>query len=126
VLFESENDHGLTRALSLRERPLFHPVVGLPVMHLLTAGPSVPNPLELLSDGRFEKLLSEWRNSYEFIVIDTPPVSHCADALAVASLAARVLLVSRSQRTSYKDMREILRRLAPTQSTILGAVLNHF
>jgi receptor protein-tyrosine kinase len=126
ALFESENEYGLTRALSLRERPLFHPVVGLPVMHLLTAGPTAPNPLELLSDGRFEKLLGEWRNNYEFIVIDTPPVSQCADALAVASLAARVLLVSRSQRTSYKDMREMMRRLAPTQSTILGAVLNHF
>jgi Mrp family chromosome partitioning ATPase len=82
--------------------------------------------LELLSDGRFEKLLSEWRNNYEFIVIDTPPVSHCADGLAVASLAARVLIVSRSQHTSYKNTREMLRRLATTQSTILGAVLNHF
>ncbi len=126
VLFESRNEYGLTRALSQSERPLFHPVTAMPVMHLLTAGPFAPNPLELLSDGRFEKLLSEWRNNYEFIVIDTPPVSQCADALAVASLASRVLLVSRSQQTSYKEMRDMLRRLATTQSTILGAVLNHF
>jgi receptor protein-tyrosine kinase len=126
VLFATDNENGLSRSISAGEKPYFHPVVGLPLMHLLTAGPIPPNPLELLSDGRFEKLLSEWRNSYEFIVIDTPPVSVCADGLAVATLAARVLLVSRAQHTSYKTTRDMLRRLETTQSNILGAVLNHF
>jgi protein-tyrosine kinase len=95
-------------------------------MHLLTAGPVPPNPLELLSDGRFEKLVAEWRNNYEFLVLDTPPVSKCADGLAVATLAGRVLVLSRAQHTSYKSTRELMRRLATTQSKILGAVLNHF
>ncbi len=126
VLFATANDNGLSRSISAGEKPYFHPVVGLPLMHLLTAGPIPPNPLELLSDGRFEKLLSEWRNTYEFIVIDTPPVSICADGMAVATLAARVLLVSRAQHTSYKTTRDMLRRLETTQSNILGAVLNHF
>jgi receptor protein-tyrosine kinase len=126
VLFATANDNGLSRSISAGEKPCFHPVVGLPLMHLLTAGPIPPNPLELLSDGRFEKLLSEWRNTYEFIVIDTPPVSICADGMAVATLAARVLLVSRAQHTSYKATRDMLRRLETTQSNILGAVLNHF
>jgi len=126
VLFATSNENGLSRAISAGEKPFFHPVVGLPLMHLLTAGPIPPNPLELLSDGRFEKLLSEWRNTYEFIVLDTPPVSLCADGMAVATLAARVLLVSRAQHTSYKATRDMLRRLETTQSNILGAVLNHF
>jgi receptor protein-tyrosine kinase len=126
VLFATANENGLSRSISAGEKPYFHPVVGLPLMHLLTAGPIPPNPLELLSDGRFEKLLSEWRNTYEFIVIDTPPVSICADGMAVATLAARVLLVSRAQHTSYKTTRDMLRRLETTQSNILGAVLNHF
>jgi protein-tyrosine kinase len=126
VLFDSTNDSGLSRAISVGEKSHFHPVMGLPLMHLLKAGPIPPNPLELLSDGRFEKLLSEWRNSYEFIVIDTPPVSQYADGLAVATLAARVLLVSRAQHTSFKSTRDMLRRLESTQSNILGSVLNHF
>jgi protein-tyrosine kinase len=125
-LFDSSNTHGLSSALTLGERPDFHPVAGSPAMHLLTAGPIPPNPLELLSDGRFEKLLSEWRNNYEFIVMDTPPVSQCADGLAIATLAARALLVSRTQHTSYRTTRDMLRRLETTQSKILGAILNHF
>jgi protein-tyrosine kinase len=34
--------------------------------------------------------------------------------------------LSRSQHTSFRETRELLRRLATTQSQILGAVINHF
>lgn len=125
-LFGSYNDHGLSSAIAMGEKPVFHPVIGLPPMRVLTAGPVPPNPLELLSDGRFERLLSDWRKNYEFIVIDTPPISQCADGLAIATLAACFLLVSRSQHTSFKTTRDALRRLESTQSRLLGAVLNNF
>jgi receptor protein-tyrosine kinase len=126
VLFGSTNEHGLSQAIAHNEKPYYHPVTGLPFMHLLTAGPIPPNPLELLSDGRFSNLLNEWRNSYEFIVLDTPPVAQCADGLAVATMAARALVLSRAQHTTYKSTRALLRRLASTQSRLLGAVINHF
>jgi protein-tyrosine kinase len=125
-LFGATNEHGLSKIISNFEKPIYHPVAGLPQMHLLTAGPAPPNPLELLSDGRFEKLVTEWRNSYEFLIFDTPPVSKTADAIAIATLAGRVLVLSRAQHTSYASTRNMLRRLATTQSRILGAVLNHF
>jgi len=126
VLFGSTNLYGLSQAIALNEKPYFHPVDGLPFMHLLTAGPIPPNPLELLSDGRFSNLITDWRNSYEFIVLDTPPVAQCADGLAVATMAARALVLSRAQHTTYKSTRALLRRLETTQSRLLGAVINHF
>lgn len=126
LLFGATNDYGLSQAISRNEKPQYHPVVGLMQMHLLTAGPIPSNPLELLSDGRFERLLLDWRNNFEFVVLDTPPISQCADGLAIATMAARVLVVSRAQHTSFKATRDMLRRLATTQSKILGAVLNHF
>ena len=126
LLFGSSNAHGLSQAISRNEKPYYNPVVGLPFMHLLTAGPIAPNPLELLSDGRFSNLLTEWRNSYEFIVLDTPPVARYADGLAVATMAARALVLSRAHHTTYESTRALLRRLATTQSRLLGAVINHF
>jgi len=126
VLFGSTNQHGLSQSIAHNEKPYYHPVTGLPFMHLLTAGPIPPNPLELLSDGRFSNLLSDWRNAYEFIVLDTPPVEECADGLAVATVAARALVLSRAQHTSFNSTRALLRRLASTQSRLLGAVINHF
>ena len=126
VLFGSSNQLGLSQSIAHNEKPYYHPVTGLPFMHLLTAGPIPPNPLELLSDGRFSNLLNDWRNAYEFIVLDTPPVEECADGLAVATVAARALVLSRAQHTSFKSTRALLRRLASTQSRLLGAVINHF
>ncbi len=126
ILFGSTNLYGLSQAVDGRDAPYFNPVSGLPYMHLLTAGPVPPNPLELLSDGRFGNLLTTWRNSYEFIVFDTPPVAACADGLAVATVAAHALVLSRAQHTTYKSTRSLMRRLTNTQSRVLGAVINHF
>jgi protein-tyrosine kinase len=126
LLFGSNNEYGLSQAISQNTTPYLHPVKGLPHMFLLTAGIVPSNPLELLSDGRYEKLLTDWRNGYEFVVIDTPPVSMYADALAVATIAGRVLILSRAKMTSYKNTREMMRRLETTRAHVLGGVINHF
>lgn len=126
TLFTAGNARGLSDALTQGDRPYVCPVEGLPQMALLTTGALPPNPLELLSNGRFERLIQEWKKHYEFVVIDTPPVTQCADALAIATLAGRVLLVVRSEYTRYKDTQETLRRLATTRAEILGTAMNHF
>jgi protein-tyrosine kinase len=126
ILFGSTNQNGLTEAISRNQRPWFHPVEGQPQMSLLTSGMTPPNPLELLSDGRFSRMLQDWRKAFEFVVLDTPPVKDFADGLAIATLAGRVIVLSRAQHSSFVETRALLRRLATTQSRILGAVINHF
>lgn len=125
-LFGAENTWGLAQALAYAEAPHFLGVEGIPQLSLLTSGPIAPNPLELVSDGRFERRLSEWRRTFDYVILDTPPVSDYSDGLAIATLAGRVLVVSRAASTAHRDMQEMLRRLASTQAQVLGAVLNHF
>ncbi len=126
VLFGADNAWGLAQFLAFNEAPQPLGVEGLPHLSLLPSGQVPPNPLELLSDGRFERMLSDCRNHYDFAFIDTPAVTQFADGLAIASFAERVLLVSRANATSYSDMKELLRRLASTRSHVLGAVINSF
>jgi protein-tyrosine kinase len=126
ILFSSDNQWGLSQALAQGDAPYLNTVEGLPQLTLLTSGPVPHNPLELLSQSRFERLTSSLGNQYDFIVIDTPAVSQCADALQVASVARHVVAVSRAGVTSFQDMKDMLRRLAMTDSAILGAVLNKF
>jgi protein-tyrosine kinase len=125
-LFNAPNRWGLAQALTSSERPKTFGVEGLPQLSLLTAGAPTPNPLELLSGGRVERLISDWRYNQEFIIIDTPPVTQFADGLALAMMAGRILVVSRAKMTHHNDMKDMLRRLGATQSQILGAVINHF
>jgi protein-tyrosine kinase len=126
LLFGAGHAPGIAQCLTIGKQPQFLRVESLPQLSLLTSGPVPPNPLELLSDGRFERLLSDWRRIFDVVVIDTPAVTHFADGLAIASFAEQVLMLSRANITSHKDMKDTLRRLSSTNARILGAVINHF
>jgi receptor protein-tyrosine kinase len=126
TLFDADNQWGLAQSLAYGEPLPLHSVEGLPHLSLLTSGRAVSTPLELLSDDRFVHLMAHWRNKFDFVVIDTPPLTQYSDALAIATLAGAVLVLSRAERTAQRDMDELLGRLARTQSRILGAVLNRF
>lgn len=125
-LFSADGMVGLSQALVRDQKPNFQGVAGIPTLSLLSAGVLPHNPLELLSDRRFEALVREWQGHYEFVVLDTPPVSQYADGLAVATIVGRVLSLSRAGHTSYRDSRAMMRRLAATRSRVLGAVINYF
>jgi len=125
-LFGAGDASGMAQCLAFGRQPQFLRVENLPQLSLLTAGQLPSNPLELLSDGRFERLISDWRRIFDVLVIDTPAVTQFADGLAIASLAEQVLLLSRANVTTHKDMKDTLRRLTSTNARILGAVINHF
>lgn len=126
LLFGVPHSRGLSQAIEFDEPPLLQPIKGLARLSLLIAGDVPGDPLELLSSRRFDSMIDDWRDSFEFVVIDTAPVGQYSDGLAVASLAGRVLALSRAQHTPFKAMQDMLQRLAATRSQILGAVVNHF
>jgi protein-tyrosine kinase len=126
ALFESDNIVGLAQVLASGGVPPLLGVEKLPHLSVLSSGRSVPNPLELLTNGHFQRQLLDWRKKYSMIIIDTPPISEFADGLAIASLAEQVVIVGRSDSTPHKNMKEMLRRMGATQSRIVGAVINSF
>ncbi len=125
-LFDCENASGLSQALDGDEQPYLRSVEGVPHLGLLASGPVPPNPLEMLSDGRFARCVARWRDRYDMILIDTPPLSRAYDALAAAALAGRVLILTRAKHTLHGATREMLRRLVNTQAQIVGAVVGKF
>ena len=93
-------------------------------LFVLTAGPRVPNPAELLSTKWVTELVQEAGKSFDKIVIDTPPVNAVSDALAVMHLADTVCVAARAGKTSSRAIQraiEVLRR-ANTQPS--GVILN--
>jgi protein-tyrosine kinase len=126
TLFGADNLIGLAQALSDGSAVRLHGIDGVVQMDLLTCGAPPPNPLELLSGPRFERMVADWRRSYEFVVIDTPPAARYSDALPVASVAGNVLMVGRANSTSFNALTELRRRVDTTNARILGSVLNTF
>jgi protein-tyrosine kinase len=126
MLFGTDNRHGLADGIKSGQPPQVFSVFGEPHLSLLTAGDVPGDPLQLLSSRNFAALVDDWRQAFRFVVIDTAPIASFADGLAVANLVGEVLVLSRAQRTPYREMDLMLRRLAATRATILGAVISHF
>lgn len=126
VLFGSDSRQGLSQAIASPAQTHMQAVESLPYLSVLTTGELPSSPLELLSDGRFGVLIDDLRHRYDHIIVDTPAAGETSDAFAIATLVARVLILSRAHHTSYKATREMLRRLAATRSQTVGAVISHF
>lgn len=125
-LFATNNDMGLAQALTNGGRHNFHGISRLPEMALITSGEVPQNPLELLSGRGFERALGEWRRNFEFVILDTPPMTRFSDAVATAAVAGNVLLLGRAEATRFKDLKEVCRNLAAAHCRVLGAVINRF
>ena len=126
VLFGTENTVGLAQALVDVKQHRVYGVNGVPHMSLMTAGTLPPNPLELLSGMRFERLVADWRRGYEFVVIDTPPAAKFSDCFAIATVAGNVVVLGRTNSTSYSAMTDMRRKLDSTNAFVVGAVLSNF
>jgi protein-tyrosine kinase len=126
LLFDAHNGPGLAQALERGISPHLFAVAGFSQFYLLTAGSTPANPAELLSHERFAFMMDNWRQTFDFVVIDTSPMTLYADGLVVASVAGRVLPVSRANHTPYKEMQNMLRRLTASRSEVVGAVISHF
>ena len=125
-LFNLPNQLGLAQLLMFGKRPLLHVPPGLPQLTVMTAGDRPARPLDLLSHPAFAEAISAWRDQYRVVVIDTPALAQWPDGAAIANVAGRALLATRSGHTRYTELRTALRRLAPTRSRVMGAVINHF
>jgi receptor protein-tyrosine kinase len=126
-IFGASNELGLAQSLAVdASTPNLSPVQGLPKLAVLTSGGQPPNPVELLHGPRFERMISEWRRTFEYVVLDTPPTSEFSDGLTVATAAGNVLVLSRAKTTTFSALKEMRRDLEPTNSRIVGAVINSF
>lgn len=65
----------------------------------IISGSIPPNPAELISNGRFEKLLNIVKAEYDFIIVDSAPTLLVTDTLLITNLADLVIYVTRADMT---------------------------
>lgn len=117
--------NGLSQYLSGQlDKDLLVYQTNFPNMDIMFAGPSAPNPSELLSVPLFEELLKEKREEYDYVFIDTPPIGTIIDAAVVAEKSDGAILVIESEAVSYKAAQKAKLQLERSGCHILGAVLN--
>ena len=93
-------------------------------MVMIFAGVVPPNPAELLGNKRFESLLVSARKSYDYVIIDAPPLGSVIDAAIIAKQSDASILVIAANTISHKFAKVVKDQLAKSGCPILGVVLN--
>ena len=91
---------------------------------IMPSGQIPGNPLELLSNIRFDELIKTLKEKYDHIIIDTPPTQAVSDSLVVAQSADSVVYVVKSDLTRIKPIKAGLERLFEAKAHVAGVVLN--
>ena len=91
---------------------------------VIAAGRNPPNPIELLSSKRMLELLEKLRGSYDYIVLDLPPVGEVSDALVAAKLVDGILLVVRQNYCDRRALSNAVEQFSFVDTRVLGVVLN--
>ncbi len=93
-------------------------------LELLTCGPDVPNPSEILNSESFAKLLEDLANRYDRVIIDSPPVMPVTDSQILAAVSDITLLVLRAEKSKRKISQQARDGLMSVGARILGVVVN--
>lgn len=123
--FQVSNLQGLSTVL-IREAEFEDCVMesGTDGLFLLPSGPIPPNPSEILSSKRFAELIERAKQTYDLILVDSPPVLSVSDALVLTRIADGVLFVLDAQSTNRKLAQKAVASLQQVNARILGVVLN--
>ncbi|MDB5304736.1 MAG: hypothetical protein JWM97_2285 [Phycisphaerales bacterium] len=125
LIFETDTAVGLSNIVSGEEklRDAVRPtrVAGL---YLLPCGPVPANPSELLASRRFSQLMQALVETFDRIVIDSPPLMTVADARILAASADATVLVLRMNQSMRKFGVMAVDSLERVGANVLGAVAN--
>lgn len=124
--FNLKNDVGVTSYLvgkaSLKDIILDTPVENLQV---ILTGPRTPNASELILDPMLEQMINELKKTYEYIILDTPPVGLLSDALVMMKYSDLNLYVLKAN-YSKKDFVDIAHQIiAKNNIKSMSFILNN-
>ena len=91
---------------------------------MLPAGAETSSAAELLGSRRMQELVDLWRQEFDFVVIDTPPVLSFTDAVILARSADAVLFVIRPEQTTLKSCLRARDLLERSNAPITGVLVN--
>lgn len=124
--FSLSNQNGLSYYLSRQcSLPDVIQKTSIPNLDIITSGVIPPNPAEMLDSNQMSELLSELREQYDIILVDTAPLLAVTDGQLLASKSDGVILVISSGKVKRDLVVKAKMSLERANARILGVVLNN-
>ena len=99
---------------------------GVEGLFAVTVRDPVADPLEYLTSGPMRDLVQSFRDTFDLVIIDTPPLLLASDAVLLSPLCDASLLVVSAGQTDAEALDQAAAELADAGAQILGVVLNRF
>lgn len=107
------------------EQPLYQSTV-LPNLFVLPAGAGTEDVVELLYSPTTANVLERFRNDFDVVLVDTPPMIHMADARILASHAQGAILLIRAGKTRRDEATKARDLFTRDGVRLIGTILNDF
>ena len=124
-LFHLENQIGFSTLLAGRSRE--EAIVRIPDLaglSVLPAGPTPPNPLELLNRLNFDEFMIQAKGAYDVVIVDTPALSSGEDAAMIAVRTGAAVAIARAGSTRAAAFTDLVQGLMDAGVAVVGTVLN--
>ena len=112
--FGVEKDFGILEYIDgeiTKDQLIKHSEYGVDI---ITSGKKVINPMAILESTKLTKLISELREEYDYVILDSAPLQACADSLMVAKLCDGVMFnvaLKTSKKNDIKDSIDSLKEV---------------
>lgn len=124
-MFDMTPDNGLGDYLSqqIELAKVIHPT-SIDNIDFMPRGQHPKNPSSLLSGDKFEQMMTELNEHYDYIVIDSPPILAASDAMVMSHYADRVLMVTRYDQSVEGQVAYAIKQMHKAGIQVDGIVLN--
>ena len=95
-----------------------------PLFDVIFSGNFPPNPVELLSTERFNKLIKDAREIYDYVIIDSPPLGCVIDSAVISTQCDGSIIVMTQGVVTVKEGLDVKHQLEKSNCKILGVILN--
>lgn len=125
-VFSLPNLEGLTNILmdDSTNFDVIHKMPGEENLYILPSGPIPPNPAELLGSNKMKDFLEKIKETYDMVIIDSPPISLVTDAAIISTIVDGTILLIEAGQTKIEEAQHSVEVLKKVNSRILGVVLN--
>ncbi len=96
----------------------------IPGAYMVPVGRKVSNSLPLLNSQRFQRLLDDLADQFDYVIIDAPPIGLVIDAAQIAKFCDGTVLVVSYNAVRRQELIDARDQIAQTGCPILGAVMN--
>jgi capsular exopolysaccharide synthesis family protein len=101
-----------------------HLVPNVENLYIVPSPAPVRQPAAVLESSELRRLIADARERYDFVILDTNPISLCNDALLIQPYSDGIVLVTRPNYTQENILGETIDELVESELGLVGAIIN--